>query len=78
MSTEAAMLAKYRYHRRLPHLQKADSNLFITFCTGARRVLPPEGRELVFQHCLREGGILRFAGEGPAPHLYLGFTCMQP
>ena len=25
---------KYRYRRRLPHLQKADAALFVTFCTG--------------------------------------------
>lgn len=53
-------LAKYRYRRRLPHLQKADCDLFVTFCT-ARKVLPPEARDLVLEHCLREGGILPFA-----------------
>jgi len=58
MSIYPANLRKYRYRRRLPHLQKADADLFITFCTGARRVLPADARDLVFQHCLREGGIL--------------------
>lgn len=58
------ILAKYRYWRRLPHFQKADADLFVTFCTGARQVLPADARDLVFQHCLREGGILPFAGEG--------------
>jgi REP element-mobilizing transposase RayT len=59
-----ASLAKYKYRRRLPHLQKADADLFITFCTGARQVLPEKVRDLVLQHCLREGGITSFAGEG--------------
>lgn len=59
-------LAKYRYRRRLPHLQKADCDLFVTFCT-ARRVLPAEARDLVLAHCLREGGVAEsaaFAGGG--------------
>jgi REP element-mobilizing transposase RayT len=70
-------LAKYRYRRRLPHLQKADCDLFVTFCT-ARRVLPPEARDLVMAHCLREGGILAsaFAGGGAraTPTLTLRIT----
>jgi REP element-mobilizing transposase RayT len=64
------LLSKYRYRRRLPHLQKADCDLFVTFCT-ARRILPPAARDIVLEHCLREGGILPFedaredfAGEG--------------
>ncbi len=47
-------LAKYRYRRRLPHLQKADCDLFITFCTHARLPLPAAARDLVLEHCLRE------------------------
>ena len=73
MSTKASPLSKYRYRRRLPHLQKADADLFITFCTGARRILPGEARDLVLEHCLREGGILPSAGEGARAtriHLY--------
>jgi hypothetical protein len=51
------ILAKYRYRRRLPHIQKADAVLFITFCTGGRRVLPARARDVVLEHCLREGGV---------------------
>jgi len=54
MST--APLAKYRYRRRLPHLQKADCDLFITFCTGTLAPLPAAARDLVLGHCLREHG----------------------
>jgi REP element-mobilizing transposase RayT len=57
MSSSSAILAKCRYRRRLPHLQKADADLFVTFCTGARRILPGVARDLVLEHCLREGGI---------------------
>jgi REP element-mobilizing transposase RayT len=56
-------LAKYRYRRRLPHLQKEDADIFITFCT-ARRILPEAARDLVLSHCLREAGLEPFACEG--------------
>jgi REP element-mobilizing transposase RayT len=49
-------LAKYRYRRRLPHLQKADCDLFITFCTGTLAPLPAAARDLILGHCLREHG----------------------
>jgi REP element-mobilizing transposase RayT len=57
-------LAKYRYRRRLPHLQKADCDFFVTFCTLGRVILPVAARDLVLQHCLRESGVATFAGEG--------------
>lgn len=57
-------------------MQRADADLFVTFCT-ARLSLPVAARDLVLEHCLREGGILPFAGEGsratratPRIHLY--------
>jgi len=59
MFTDSAILEKYRYRRRLPHLQKADADLFVTFCTGARRVLPEKARDIVLEHCLREAGVAR-------------------
>ena len=64
MSDTSEVLAKYRYRRRLPHLQKADADLFVTFCAGGPFVLPPAARDLVFEHCLREGGLRPLAGEG--------------
>jgi REP element-mobilizing transposase RayT len=47
-------LAKYRYRRRLPHFQKSDAVLFVTFCTGARLSLPEGARDLIAEHCHRE------------------------
>jgi REP element-mobilizing transposase RayT len=44
-------------------LQKADADIFVTFCTPARRVLPAAARNIVLGHCLREAGIEQFAGE---------------
>ena len=77
MSTSAPQPTKYRYRRRLPHLQKADAALFVTFCTGARLILPNQARDLVFEHCLREGGLASVVrvsapakGRPPRIHLY--------
>ena len=73
-------LAKYRYRRRLPHLQKADATLFVTFCTGGRLVLPEQARDLVLEHCLREGGLQPLAGEGAraTPRIYLYAAVVMP
>jgi REP element-mobilizing transposase RayT len=80
MVHDASLLAKYRYRRRLPHLQKADADLFVTFCT-ARWQLPNAAREIVLEHCLREGG-LRMAGEAarpaPAPRIHLHAIVVMP
>ena len=70
MSTKAPPLTKYRYRRRLPHLQKADAAMFVTFCTGGHLALPEEARDLVLEHCLREGGIQPLAGEGCPRHIH--------
>ena len=84
MASCTTPLPKYRYRRRLPHLQKADCDLFVTFCT-ARRVLPPAIRDLVMEHFLREGGIVpapAFAGEGAratlAPRIQLHAIVVMP
>jgi REP element-mobilizing transposase RayT len=82
MSDTAQPLAKYRYRRRLPHLQKADADLFVTFCAGGPFILPLAARDLVFEHCLREAGLLQFAGEGaratPTPRIRLYAVVIMP
>jgi REP-associated tyrosine transposase len=72
--------AKYRYRRRLPHLQKADASLFVTFCAAARTVLPEEARELVLKHCLREAGLNPFVGAGARakPRIHLIAVVIMP
>ena len=47
---------KYNYRRRLPHFQKFDRTLFVTFCTLAREPLSPEGRDAVLRHCIHDHG----------------------
>jgi REP element-mobilizing transposase RayT len=64
MATGSSLVAKFSYRRRLPHLQKADTALFVTFCTAGGLVLPEAARDLVLLHCLRVGGIQDFAGGG--------------
>jgi REP element-mobilizing transposase RayT len=80
MSSGASRLAKYQYRRRLPHLQKADADLFVTFCTGGPLVLSSAARDLVFEHCLREGGLRQFAGgrARATPRMHLHAVVIMP
>ena len=72
-SMSSPALTKYRYRRRLPHLQKDDAPLFVTFCTGARIPLPENARDLVLEHCLREDNrrIHLYAGVVMPDHVHL-------
>ena len=57
MPSNISSAPKYQYRRRLPHFQKSDAPLFITFCTGGPLILSEEARDLVLDHCLRERGV---------------------
>jgi REP element-mobilizing transposase RayT len=77
-------LAKYRYRRRLPHLQRADADIFITFCT-ARWQLPDPARDLILDHCLREAGVARASvarapspANCPKPRIHLHAAVIMP
>jgi REP element-mobilizing transposase RayT len=50
------MQPKYEYRRRLPHYQKDDHPLFVTFNTYRRWELPPTARDIVFECCVKENG----------------------
>jgi REP element-mobilizing transposase RayT len=50
------MLPKYEYRRRLPHYQKDDYPLFVTFTTDRRWELPAAARDAVLECCLQENG----------------------
>lgn len=50
------MPPKYEYRRRLPHYQKDDHPLFVTFTTDHRWILPPAARDIVLACCLHENG----------------------
>jgi REP element-mobilizing transposase RayT len=47
---------KYVYRRRLPHYQKADYPIFVTFRKLSREPFPPEARTCVLEHCLYGNG----------------------
>jgi len=50
------MQRKYEYRRRLPHIQKDNRPIFITFTTDHRWSLPSEARDIVIECCLKENG----------------------
>jgi REP element-mobilizing transposase RayT len=43
----------YDYRRKLPHYQKFDRPLFVTFCKRNQEALSPTARSLVLEHCLK-------------------------
>jgi REP-associated tyrosine transposase len=47
-------IRKYDYRRRLPHLQKDDWPVFVSFVTRDRWVLPEAARTLVLDACLAQ------------------------
>jgi len=47
---------KYEYRRRLPHYQKFDRVLFVTFCTLGRAALSPEAQDVILRHCVHDRG----------------------
>lgn len=51
---EGSMQPKYEYRRRLPHYQKDNHPLFVTFTTSRRWGFPPEARTIVLNCCLEQ------------------------
>jgi REP element-mobilizing transposase RayT len=47
---------RYEYRRRLPHYQKSDRPLFVTFRKLTREPLSSDARSLVLEHCLHDNG----------------------
>jgi putative transposase len=54
--TQRLLKGKYEYRRRLPHYQKDDRALFVTFCCGCLDPLPAPVRDIVLRHCLHDQG----------------------
>ncbi len=48
------LLHKYSYRRILPHVQKNNRPIFVTFATYQRWCLPAAARDLVLDSCLQE------------------------
>jgi len=54
--TQASLKGKFEYRRRLPHYQRSDRALFVTFCAGCLDPLPEAVRDIVLRHCLHDQG----------------------
>ena len=54
--TQASLKGKYEYRRRLPHYQKDDRAVFVTFCCACLDPLPESVRDIVLRHCLHDHG----------------------
>jgi REP element-mobilizing transposase RayT len=52
----SSLAQKYEYRRRLPHYQKADRAVFVTFRKLNREPFPASARDLIFQHCIHDDG----------------------
>jgi REP element-mobilizing transposase RayT len=50
------VLTRFKYRRRLPHLQEADVPIFVTFRKGTREPLAERCRSAVLERCLFGNG----------------------
>src|SRR6266446_5223942 len=55
MPEPPALTHNYDY-RRLPHYQKADRAIFVTFCRLPRDPFPANARDVILQHCVHDDG----------------------
>ena len=56
MAESLILARKYEYRRRLPHYQKADRAIFVTFRKFNRDPFSAQARDVVLQHCVLEDG----------------------
>ncbi len=70
---------KYEYRRNLPHYQKSDRSVFVTFRTYKDWHLPPEARDIALRHCRAEHGktIALHAGVIMPTHVHLLFIPLR-
>lgn len=73
-----ATFRRYEYRRRLPHYQKDDRPLFVTFRT-LKMELSPDARTLALQHCLHDNGrrIHLHVSVIMPDHVHLLFTALR-
>lgn len=74
-----ATFRRYEYRRNLPHYQKDDRPLFVTFRTTSYSILSPECRTLALKHCLYDNGrrIRLHVAVVMPDHVHLLFTAMR-
>jgi REP element-mobilizing transposase RayT len=75
----SAVFRRYEYRRRLPHYQRDDRPLFVTFRTLKCLELAPQARTLALQHCLHDHGrtIQLHAVVIMPDHAHLLFTALR-
>jgi REP element-mobilizing transposase RayT len=74
-----ATFRRHEYRRRLPHYQRDDRPLFVTFRIQKTLKLSPEARTLALQHCLYDHGktIQLHAAVILPDHVHLLFTALR-
>jgi REP element-mobilizing transposase RayT len=74
-----AKFRRYEYRRCLPHYQRDDRPLFVTFRTYKYLVLSPIARRVVLQHCIHDHGrtIHLHAVVVMPDHVHLLFTALR-
>ena len=74
-----ATFRRYEYRRRLPHYQKDDRPLFVTFRIQRGLLLTPDARSIVLQHCLHDNGVTvtLHAVVIMPDHVHLLFTALR-
>ena len=65
---------KYKYRRRLPHLQADNKPIFVTFRTFGRWILPSAARDIIFDCCRKEPRIRPFALVVMPDHVHVIFA----
>src|SRR4051812_44455721 len=75
----AASFRRYEYRRRLPHYQRDDRPLFVTFRTLKSLELASEARTVALQHSLHDHGktIRLHAAVIMPDHVHLLFTALR-
>ena len=69
----------YQYRRRLPHFQKFDRPLFVTFCKLLHNHFSERARDLVLKHCIHDHGrrIDLHAAVIMPDHVHMLFTLLR-
>jgi REP element-mobilizing transposase RayT len=75
----SAVFRRYEYRRRLPHYQKDDRPVFVSFRTLRNLQLGPAARSLALQHCLFDSGrrIQLHAAVIMPDHVHLLLTALR-
>ena len=79
MAERIALERRYEYRRRLPHYQKTNRGIFVTFCKLNREAFSRPARDVILQHCFHDHGkrIQLHAAVVMPDHVHLLLTPLQ-